>query len=210
MKAVVIAGAARSTGAFASLLDALANHGVVVQSSDAADAHALLVRAAELPRLLLETAASLPLLVIDGPPDPGARATLLDLGAADVLTHPADPTELAARLRAVLRTRRMPPIACADLTIDLVDRKAERAGKPLPLHPREFAVLGELARHRDRPVDRLSLFRAVWRRRFDPGTNVVAVTVSRVRAKVDHGFARPLIHTIGSAYMLSADAVAMP
>lgn len=193
----------------ASLLDALSTHGVIVLPADAIDADALLVHAAELPRLLLETAASLPLLVIDGPADPLARATLLDRGAADVLADPADPAELAARLRAILRTRRMPPIACADLTVDLVDRKAERSGKALPLHPREFAVLGELARHRDRPVDRMALFRSVWRRRFDPGTNVVAVTVSRMRAKVDIGFARPLIHTIGGAYMLSAEAVAM-
>ncbi|HEY0315723.1 MAG TPA: response regulator transcription factor [Sphingomonas sp.] len=196
-------------GGFPLLLGALARHGVLVQPPDAADVDALLVRAGELPRFLMQTAASLPLLVIDGPADPLARAALLDGGAADVLADPADPAELAARLRAVLRTRRMPPIACADLTVDLVDRKAQRAGKPLPLHPREFAVLGELARHRDRPVDRLALFRAVWRRRFDPGTNVVAVTVSRMRAKVDHGFARPLIHTIGGAYMLSDAAVAM-
>jgi two-component system OmpR family response regulator len=205
----VIVRVALPGGGFPLLLGALARHDVRVQPPDAADVDALLVRAAELPRFLMQTAASLPLLVIDGPADPLARAALLDGGAADVLANPADPAELAARLRAVLRTRRMPPIACADLTVDLVDRKAERAGKPLPLHPREFAVLGELARHRDRPVDRLALFRAVWRRRFDPGTNVVAVTVSRMRAKVDHGFARPLIHTIGGAYMLSDAVVAM-
>lgn len=196
-------------GGCTPLAEALPAHGVALLPPDAPDPDALLVHAIDLPRLLLETAASLPLLVIDGPADPRARAALLDAGAADVLADPADAAELAARLRALIRTRRMPPIACADLTVDLVDRKAERGGRSLPLHPREFAVLGELARHRDRPVDRLALFRAVWRRRFDPGTNVVAVTVSRMRAKVDHGFARPLIHTIGGAYMLSDAAVAM-
>jgi two-component system, OmpR family, response regulator len=193
----------------AALADALAAQGVIVQPADAPDPDALLLRAIDLPVHLIETPAHLPLLVIDGPADPHARAALLDCGAADVLADPADPVELAARLRAILRTRRLPPIACADLSVDLVDRRAERAGRPLPLHPREFALLGELARHRDEPVDRMALFRAVWRRRFDPGTNVVAVTVSRVRAKVDHGFARPLIHTIGGAYMLSAEAAAM-
>lgn len=150
-------------GGAAALFEALPAHGVTILPADAADPDALLIRADDLHRLLLETAASLPLLVIDGPADPLARAALLDRGAADVLVDPADPAELAARLRAVLRTRRMPPIACADLTVDLVDRKADRGGKPLPLHPREFAALGELARHRDRPVARMDLFRAVWR-----------------------------------------------
>jgi two-component system OmpR family response regulator len=123
-----------------------------------------------------------------------------------VLARPADAIELAARLRALVRLR---PIACADLHIDLVARHATRGGRALPLHPREFALLGHLARHRDRPVDRLVLLRAVWRWRFDPGTNVVAVNVSRLRAKVDHGFACRLIHTIGGGYMLSAEAVAV-
>jgi two-component system OmpR family response regulator len=49
----------------------------------------------------------------------------------------------------------------------------------------------------------MALFQAVWQRRFDPGTNVVAVNMSRLRAKVDHGLARPLIHTVDGAYMLS-------
>jgi hypothetical protein len=60
-----------------------------------------------------------------------------------------------------------------------------------PSLPRGFALLG-----------------AVWRQRFDPGINIVAVTVSRLRAKVDRAFARPLIHAVDGGYMLS-DAVAV-
>ncbi|HEY0271453.1 MAG TPA: winged helix-turn-helix domain-containing protein [Sphingomonas sp.] len=167
---------------------------------------ALVAPARWLRRLDRTVGAALPIVVIDGPRDPASRAALLDAGAADVLARPADPAELAARLRALVRLRRMPPIACADLSVDLVSRHATRAGRALPLHPREFSLLGHLARHCDRPVDRLALLRAVWRRGFDPGTNVVAVNVSRLRAKVDHGFASPLIHTVGSGYMLSAVA----
>jgi two-component system, OmpR family, response regulator len=195
-------------GGFASLCAGLATLGIAVVTDDAPSIDALLVSMCLFANVVRETPAALPLIVIDGPADPRERARLLDAGAADVLAEPADPVELAARLRALMRVRRMPPIACADLSIDLLGRNAERNGRPLPLHPREFAVLSELARHRDRPVARLDLFRAVWRRRFDPGTNVVAVTVSRLRAKVDHGFAHPLIHTVGGAYMLSAEAVA--
>jgi two-component system OmpR family response regulator len=157
-----------------------------------------------LGRLTNIVGEALPIVIADGPADPAARAALLDAGAADVLAYPADLDELAARLRALVRLRRMPPIACSDLSVDLVGRHATRAGRALPLHPREFALLGHLARHRDMPIDRLALFRAVWRRNFDPGTNVVAVNVSRLRAKVDHGFARPLIHTVDGGYMLSA------
>jgi two-component system, OmpR family, response regulator len=204
----VIVRVAVAGDGFSSLCADLVAQGIALIADDGPALDALLVPVRAFADAMREAPSALPLVVVDGPRDANRRAALLDAGAADVMEDPADPVELAARLRALVRTRRMPPIACADLSIDLVDRHAHRNGRPLPLHPREFALLSELARHRDHPVARLDLFRAVWRRRFDPGTNVVAVTVSRLRAKVDHGFARPLIHTVGGAYMLSAEAVA--
>ena len=191
----------------AGLAEALSRYGIAVGADDGADEgralDALLVAGRDLAAVRLVADPAMPIVVVDGPSDAVARAALLDAGAADVLAAPTDPMELAAKLRASTRLRTMAPIGCADLLVDPLARHAERGGKPLPLHPREFALLAALARQRDRPVERMALLGLVWRRRFDPGTNIVAVTVSRLRAKVDHGFARPLIHTVVSGYMLS-------
>ena len=200
------------TAGGAGLVEALSWQGIgvgVPVARDGRSIDALLVGRHDLPAALAATDPATPIVVVDGPADPASRAALLDAGAADILCAPADPIELAAKLRALVRRRAVQPIGCADLLVDPLARHAERGGRPLPLHPREFALLAVLAQQRDRPVERMALLGAVWRRRFDPGTNVVAVTVSRLRAKVDHGFARPLIHTVGGGYMLSETAVAV-
>jgi len=188
----------------ADLVDGLVREGIRLHAPDDPPADALLVAACDPAAALAVTdPATAIVVVVDGPADPVARARLLDAGAADVLAAPTDPIELAARLRALTRRRSVRAIDCGDLRVDPLARHAERGGRALPLHPREFALLAALAQQRDRPVDRMALLGMVWRRRFDPGTNIVSVTVSRLRAKVDHGFARPLIHTVGSGYMLS-------
>jgi len=189
---------------------ALVGEGIVVARNDHAPIDALLVETADLAASLAVGDPVVPIVVVDGPSDPLLRARMIEAGATDVLAAPADPAELAARLRALARLRRglrrHRSIDCADLRVDPLARLAERDGRPLPLHPREFALLAALAERRDRPVERMTLLGAVWRQRFDPGTNIVAVTVSRLRAKVDHGFARPLIHTVDGGYMLSDTA----
>ena len=203
MRVVVFRAAAN-----AELAERLIRAGIGLGPPGDEPADALLVAARDLPAALAVADAATAVLVVDGPADALGRAKMLDAGAADVIAAPADPVELAARLRALVRRRQAAAIDCGDLRVDPLARHAERAGRPLPLHPREFALLAALARERDRPVERMALLGTVWRRRFDPGTNIVAVTVSRLRAKVDHGFARPLIHTVGSGYMLSETAVA--
>ncbi len=98
-------------------------------------------------------------------------------------------------------------IAWGDLSIDLMNRQVMRAGAAILLHPREFDVLACLARHRGAPVSRAALYAAVWHRGFDPGTNVIAVTVSRLRAKIDTRGAPPLVRTVPGGYALG-DALA--
>jgi two-component system OmpR family response regulator len=147
--------------------------------------------------------AGIPVLVLDAPDEPEGRAALLDAGAADIVGREADPVEVCARVRAILR--RASPLVCADLAIDAARRRVSRGGRSIALHPREFAVLAHLARHRDRVVTRAALYAAVWQRDFDPGTNVVAVAVSRLRAKLESEGGR-LIHTVADGYMLSAVA----
>jgi two-component system OmpR family response regulator len=132
----------------------------------------------------------------------GCVARALDAGADDAVRLPASPHEIAARLAARLRPR---AIAIGDLSIDSGARRVTRAGKPLDLLPREYALLLHLAQRPGRCVSRAELLAQVWRLRFDPGTNVVQVHVSRLRAKLDRGFPTPMLRTEkGRGYLLTA------
>ncbi len=111
--------------------------------------------------------------------------------------------EEAARARGL----RLVPleIVIGPLSIDPVERRVTRSGRPIALLPREYALLLHLARQEGRCVDRAELLRAVWGLRFDPGTNVVEVHISRLRAKLDRGFGAPLLRTEkGLGYRLTA------
>ncbi|WP_294058734.1 response regulator transcription factor [Sphingomonas sp.] len=129
----------------------------------------------------------------------------LDAGADDAVLLPASAGEIAARLAARLRTSAAAPIEIGELRIEPVERRVTRAGRALDLLPREYALLLCLARHPGEVVSRAELLAQVWRLGFDPGTNVVQVHVSRLRAKLDKGFARPMLVTDkGRGYRLIA------
>ena len=127
----------------------------------------------------------------------------LDAGADDAVPYPASASEIAARLAA--RIRRRHALAIGALRIDPVERKVTREGRPISLRSREYALLLHLARQPERAASRAELLQAIWGLRFDPGTNVVEVQVSRLRAKLDRGFAAPMLLTEkGCGYRLSA------
>jgi two-component system OmpR family response regulator len=89
--------------------------------------------------------------------------------------------------------------------MDLVSRRVERAGRPLDLRPREFALLEYLMRNAGRVVSKSMILSHVWDYSFDPRTNVVDVLVHRLREKVDKGFERKLIRTVrGMGHVLEA------
>ncbi|MDQ0248876.1 two-component system OmpR family response regulator [Sphingomonas kyeonggiensis] len=141
------------------------------------------------------------LLLLTNTEDGVARA--LDAGADDAVLSSATPEEVAARLAA--RVRRRPEIVLGDLHIDPVERRVTRAGRILPLLPREYALLLHLIRQGERPAGRSELLAAVWGLGYDPGTNVVEVHVSRLRAKLDRGFGAPMLLTDkGRGYRLCA------
>lgn len=114
--------------------------------------------------------------------DGGAVAAALDAGADDAALIDAPPREIAARLSARLRGA---TIRVGGLVLDPLRRSASRDGRNLALLPREFALLRCLAEHCGAPVPREILLRQVWGLSFDPGTNVVAVHISRLRARLD-------------------------
>ncbi len=87
--------------------------------------------------------------------------------------------------------------------MDLLKRTVTRGGQVLELQPREFRLLEYLLQHADQVVTRTMLLEHVWDFHFDPHTNVVETHISRLRAKVDKPFTRPLIHTVrGAGYSL--------
>ena len=139
------------------------------------------------------------------------RVEGLDAGGDDYLVKPFAFSELLARVNALGRRpatmTQETLLRVADLEMDLLKRSVARDGKTIELQPREFKLLECLMRHAGRVVTRTMLLEMVWDFHFDPKTNIVETHMSRLRAKIDRGFDRDLIHTIrGSGYLLRAPA----
>jgi DNA-binding response OmpR family regulator len=138
------------------------------------------------------------------------RIAGLDAGADDYLVKPFDFGELLARLRALLRRpEAVQPmrVTIADLDIDLQSHTVIRAGTPIVLTAKEFALLELLARHAGRVVSRADIVSHVWDDNHDPFTNAVEVYMNRLRGKIDREPFAPLLHTRrGAGYMLAASA----
>ena len=129
------------------------------------------------------------------------RVAGLDAGADDYLVKPFAFAELLARIRALLRRGsggRPTRLKVADVELDVLTRRAARAGKELELTTREFELLEYLVRSPGRVVSREMLARDVWRetQRATPLDNVIDVHIARLRRKVDDPFAMKLIHTV--------------
>ncbi len=139
------------------------------------------------------------------------RVSGLNAGGDDYLVKPFAFAELAARVAALGRRPRDAAVETvlrvADLEMDLLARKVRRAGRDIDLQPREFRLLEYLMKHAGRVVTRTMLLEQVWEFHFDPHTNVVETHISRLRGKVDRGFAVELIHTVrGAGYRIRAPA----
>lgn len=149
-----------------------------------------------------------PVLILSALGQLDERVKGLRAGGDDYLTKPFAYSELSARVASLLRR---PPrqtaqtvLKCADLEMDLLERRVRRAGKLLDLLPREFKLLEHLLRNAGRVVTRTMLLEELWDYRFDPHTSLIDTHVSRLRKKIDEGFERPLLHTVrGSGYRLS-------
>jgi DNA-binding response OmpR family regulator len=148
-----------------------------------------------------------PVLILSARRSVDDRVKGLQAGGDDYLTKPFAFAELLARVQALIRraTGAADPtrLAVGDLTLDLVTRRVERAGKPVELRPREFALLEYLMRNAGKVVSKTMILSHVWDYTFDPQTNIVDVLVSRLREKIDRPFEHKLLRTVrGVGYVL--------
>ena len=101
----------------------------------------------------------------------------------------------------------MTTLRVGDLHMDLLKRTVVRASLRVDLQPREFQLLEFLMRNAGRVVTRTMLLEAIWHFHFDPQTNIVETHMSRLRAKIDRGHPKELIHTVrGAGYIMHETA----
>ncbi len=148
-----------------------------------------------------------PVLMLSALGDVDHRVAGLQHGADDYLAKPFSFVELAARLEALHRRdvgkNEATSLQLTDLHLDLITHKVTRGGQPIELWPLEYKLLEYLMRNAGQVVTRNMLLEHVWNLSFDPQTNVVEVHMSRLRGKVDKGYAVRLIHTVrGSGYVI--------
>jgi DNA-binding response OmpR family regulator len=155
---------------------------------------------------LRQTGSKVPVLILTARDAVEDRVIGLDAGADDYLVKPFAFAELLARLRVLLRRERAGPetvLRAGDLEVDLLNRRASRAGQELALTQREFEVLAYLLRHKNRVVTRDMLGRDVWKEPNHALTNVIDVYINSLRRKVERPAQPPLIHTFrGLGYSL--------
>lgn len=159
----------------------------------------------------LRSKKSTPVLLLSAVGTVEDRVHGLKSGADDYLVKPFAFSELVARLQVITKrgtigTDTRPGAAkliLADLEVDLMRRKASRAGQTLVLTAKEFTLLSLLLRRQGEVLSRATLAEQVWDMNFDSGTNVIEVAVRRLRTKLDVPFENHLLHTErGMGYVL--------
>ncbi len=148
-----------------------------------------------------------PVLILSAKRSVDDRVRGLQAGGDDYLTKPFAFAELLARVQALVRRASRTPeattLTVADLVMDLLSRRVTRAGQPIDLRPREFALLEYLMRNAGKVVSKTMILSHVWEYNFDPQTNIVDVLVSRLRDKVDRPFEIKLLQTVrGVGYVI--------
>lgn len=126
------------------------------------------------------------------------RAHGLNSGADDYLVKPFAFVELIARVRALLRRPKQSleqSLVYGDLKLDAKTFRVERAGKAIDLTHKEFALLEYLMRNAEQVITKEAIISHVWNYDSDVLLNTVEVYIGYLRAKVDKGFKKPLIHT---------------
>jgi two-component system, OmpR family, response regulator len=149
-----------------------------------------------------------PVLILSALGQVDDRIKGLRAGGDDYLPKPYSFSELLARIEVLARRRGSgrgedTVYRVGDLELDRLSHRVMREGKEIILQPREFRLLEYLMKHAGQVVTRTMLLENVWDYHFDPQTNVIDVHISRLRSKIDKGYAQPLLHTVrGAGYMV--------
>jgi DNA-binding response OmpR family regulator len=133
----------------------------------------------------------------------------LDDGADDYVVKPVAFGELAARVRALLRrppSGSRPVLEVGDLELDAARHEARRAGRPVPLTPKEFALLHYLMAHPGEVFSEGELLEHVWDENANPFSRTVRVTVMKLRRKLGvAGDGQPIETVAGAGYRLRTE-----
>jgi DNA-binding response OmpR family regulator len=165
---------------------------------------------------LSEEASRSSVVVLTGRGEVEERVRCLNLGADDFLPKPFSFQELTARCRAILRRRERysdPVLRWDDIALDRLRRTVERAGIPVELTGKEFALLESLMLRRGQTCSRAELLEQVWQMAPETPTNVLDVYVNYLRRKL--GAASDahaaLIETVrGTGYRMAAHPAELP
>jgi two-component system copper resistance phosphate regulon response regulator CusR len=164
-------------------------------------------------RQLRQARIHVPIIMLTARDSVQDRVAGLDSGADDYLCKPFEYSELLARIRALVRrdkTIKLPRLQIQDLVIETGTRRVWRAGKPIALTPREYALLEALAAREGQTMTREAIIDRVW---LSEGvmSNMVDVYVRSLRRKMDSNPASRLIHSVyGIGYVLSASSNEAP
>ena len=157
---------------------------------------------------LRRTGSQTPVLMLTARDAIEDRVKGLNLGADDYLVKPFAWDELLARVRALVRRghgQKSPLVVVADLQIDTASKTVQRAGKPIALSAREYALLEYLAHREGKVVSRNEIWDHLYDQTDETTSNVVDVYIGYLRQKIDRDFERKLIHTRrGLGYVLAA------
>jgi DNA-binding response OmpR family regulator len=170
---------------------ALTNYDVVVLDRDLPEVHG-----DEVCRALVAEGTATGVLMLTAAGAVEDRVRGLGIGADDYLPKPFHITELVARIRALSRRSRptLPPtLVHGDLELDSSRRVVTRAGQPVLLSPKEYAVLELLLGAQGAVVSTEQILERAWDDATDPFSNAVRMTVSRLRAKLGDP---PVIQTV--------------
>jgi DNA-binding response OmpR family regulator len=150
----------------------------------------------------LRTTSSVPVLVLTARGDETDRVVGLELGADDYVTKPFSPRELVARVKAILRrttAASVPaaPVLVGDVEVDLARHEVRRAGQPVELAPREFALLAALVENRGLVLSRRQLLDLAWGYDWYGDDRTVDVHVGQLRRKLGDGLPLTTVRRAG-------------
>lgn len=153
--------------------------------------------------------ADFPVIFLTALSDVEDRVEGLNAGGDDYMVKPFHISELLARIAALSRrpqaSEQVTTLQVHDLVLDVLERRAERQGRGIDLHNKEFTLLKLLMENAGRVISRSLILERVWDFTFDPGTTVVETHISKLRQKIDKPFDTPLLHTMrGMGYTIRA------